>query len=262
MYLESSRRFLLSGFKVRDDYMVISQHEGFPDVYDPAKPTRGQQKRPEGDYVACVKRKTARGNTFQLLAFSCENCDERLGKYSCGQVSGEKDAEDTPRQLLFEVAQSVTHLSPVGVDVRVLDMAIPSVNADLSRAVWCPRCPRGSGDGRSVARRKTPRGRARSNAATAVTAKSGAGSGAEMGSRSRSFRSDTDDSDADVAGGVPRRPPTKRGRRASVDDAIVYRSRAPEWNEDMGSLTMSFLGSRITRSSTKNYLMCNIAGGA
>lgn len=191
------------------------------------------------------RRKTARGNTFQLHLFSCENCDERLGKYSCGQRTADGEDAENPRELLCEMAQRVEFLDPVAVDVRVMEVNMPKVIPEsLVRAVWCPRCPPRSGMGKTVKRREVH-----------AAKRSRSSSSAEPPPLPPGLRSDTDDSDGDVAGGVPRRPPAKRGRKAEVNDAAPLVNVPPQWNEEIKSLTMSFMGNRIKTSSTKNYLM-------
>jgi hypothetical protein len=65
-----------------------------------------------------------------------------------------------------------------------------------------------------------------------------------------------------VAGGCP--VPAPPQRRASVvalaaarkdNDAFSLDNRLPEWNAQLGSLSMKFLGNRIAASSSKNFLL-------
>jgi len=42
---------------------------------------------------------------------------------------------------------------------------------------------------------------------------------------------------------------------APVDDTMTLTNRLPEWNESMRSLSMRFLGGRVTDSSSKNFLL-------
>lgn len=44
-------------------------------------------------------------------------------------------------------------------------------------------------------------------------------------------------------------------------DAMALASRLPSWDEDAGSLTMKFLGGRVTHASSKNFLL-EVTGGA
>lgn len=114
-------------------------------------------------------------HSFELVATTCDNCDDRLGKYACSNARSpviaapatpgvaatgaaastsppsSRATDDAGRQILLSVkhrAQLLEHVSDPAVGaVHQLEVAVPRVFGDGSRVVWCPRCPRGSGKG-------------------------------------------------------------------------------------------------------------------
>ena len=73
----------------------------------------------------------------------CQNCDERLGKYECGKGHTEM------RQVVANITQSTRNVHD-SVSLRRMDVSLPRVFPSEAACVWCPRNPKGSGNGRSV----------------------------------------------------------------------------------------------------------------
>lgn len=224
---------------------------------------------------------------FKMFLLTCQNCDDRLGRYSCDALSESgghlvrgspmrPEVEDAERQLLLEMTQSVLYLERAGVNARVMNVTLPGVSqGDGSRAVWCPRCPRGSGAGRSE------RGAARplvlgSDPAAPKRARAGEEAPAPLTSSGGENRAPVAAAPAAAVAGKAAgagvdlvKVPTvhRRSSSRSEDDGPahhVLRNRLPKWSDEIGSLTMKFLGSRVAESSSKNFLfdMPTGTGGA
>lgn len=139
----SDDAFLLAACEFEGSY-YISQHQNFPAAFDPAKTLNDQLL--EGRYVALLRPRGKRPGRFELVTFACENCDSRLGKYSCGMMS-----MDPARQVLAQISQSIAAIKgSAGLTARHITVAVPKTYDNGTRAVWCPRCPRGSGKGISL----------------------------------------------------------------------------------------------------------------
>ena len=143
IHRESDDAFLLAACEYQGLYF-ISQHKKFPLAFDPTKTLNDQYL--EGRYVALLRPKGKRAGRFELVTFACENCDTRLGKYSCGTFT-----MDPARQVLAEIEQKVVKLDgPGNLSARRVTVNIPRTHDNGTRAVWCPRCPRKSGLGISL----------------------------------------------------------------------------------------------------------------
>ena len=134
----------------------------------------------------CLRLSEGEKGEFVLYSLSCENCDERLGKYTCvrsgsqeragrhddddeitrhrrrssgnseglrqellvlTQVSVPPFPEHCLSQLMTLTTQAVQHFSGAAADLRTLSIKLPRIYSDATRAVWCPRCPRTSHEG-------------------------------------------------------------------------------------------------------------------
>jgi hypothetical protein len=84
---------------------------------------------------------------FELFSSGCENCDDRLGKYTCdlGLLSSQdRFQQGIARQKLAEIKQSNVTLGDL--TVRTLDVILPNVDQRTGvRSVECPRSSSGFG---------------------------------------------------------------------------------------------------------------------
>lgn len=230
MYADTSKLFIMSALKVHrrhthvhdegdaddvqyEDAFYLSQHESFPTTFVPSKPLSEQSTA--GRYVGVLARAPGAGKhrPYSLRILSCENCDNRIGKYMC-RLKGDGVK---PRQVLLEVSQANKIIRPRArpderVAVHSATVVMPRVHADLSRAVWCPRNLRGADTtGRSlglneiVTRHPTRRDDASDDAGSASSS-TGLGG-------------------VDALGGMEV-PTSKEGR----DDEIVLHSEHPRWS--------------------------------
>lgn len=131
------------------------------------------------------------------------------------------------------------------VNMRKMDMNIPRVLPSLARVVWCPRNPQGSGLGRSVAptritmkqlRRESQAARKRDSVSVSSV----------LPEWSKGL----------VVGAVACYPATNRQAGCTHTHTHV-RSPAMYGMHDtpeVDGLTMEFVGSRVARSSSKNFL--------
>lgn len=194
MYNEASEAHMLCAVQIEETRFLISSDPSFPESLD-AGTVDASTALAEMWYDARAKR-------YRLTSTSsCENCDERLGKYTCG-VAGKHG--ERHRQHLLDVFQvsmrrrsrlagteccsrhqpylpltwhrvrvsggaslgSQKHVvSKSGVTLRVMTIDLPMVLRQRQRVVWCPRNARGTGGrGRSV--RIVPRGEKQSSTRT------------------------------------------------------------------------------------------------
>jgi hypothetical protein len=121
MYLDGSKRFLLSAKKFGPDLFYISSDENFTAV----------SKIPERKFLARV---IERKGVFYLCLNSCALCDKTLGKYTCGYNSEH-------REILAKVSYAIRGLC-VGngeeVSMRCMLVSVPLLE-NKCRVVWCPR---------------------------------------------------------------------------------------------------------------------------
>ena len=140
-----------------------------------------------------------------------------------------------------------------GVDVRALRVDIPRVHSDAWRTVWCPRCPRGSGLGRSGG----PAPGAGHPAVATRAAVAVSAHGAVLAARGAEG-TDVSPPPARISGAHARVSPplpTAAGGGGAVDDAISLATKLPWWNDSIASLSMKFMGHRVAAASSKNFLV-------
>ena len=203
------------------------------------------------------------------MCFPCRYRDCR--RHSAALLLTRVQAQD--RQCLMELSQSVLFLERAGVNARRMAVSLPQVLADGARVVWCPRCPRGTLSGRSsmivtvpsfsaaaASRRATMAPLARSTSASSSSSRPGT-----------PVTENCENTGVNAAGGKPTLEASKAAASASLaaarrmsstptlpagadSDSVTLSNRLPKWNDDINSLTMKFLGSRVAQSSSKNFL--------
>jgi hypothetical protein len=128
MYLENSKRFLLSAKRFEHDVFLISMHEEF--TLTESKPKKG--------FIAALNKVKDKDRSFQICLTGCRLCDNKLGCYSCGRGYNQR-----------EVIAKISHIlkpSKVGPHysepLKSISVMIPTVSSSDTRAIWCPRCLR------------------------------------------------------------------------------------------------------------------------
>ncbi len=137
--------------------------------------------------------------------------------------------------------------------MRALRVDIPRVHSDAWRTVWCPRCPRGSGLGRSGG----PAPGAGHPAVATRAAVAVSAHGAVLAARGAEG-TDVSPPPARISGAHARVSPplpTAAGGGGAVDDAISLATKLPWWNDSIASLSMKFMGYRVAAASSKNFLV-------
>eukprot|EP01138_Halocafeteria_seosinensis_P000431 gb/GECG01000445.1/.p1 GENE.gb/GECG01000445.1/~~gb/GECG01000445.1/.p1 ORF type:complete len:730 (+),score=89.60 gb/GECG01000445.1/:1-2190(+) len=92
MYEEDEEKFLLSAV-LHEGTFYISQNATFPDKFNKSSPSVDEND--SGGHCIAVTRPGLSSGTFQLFSAHCENCDDRLGTYSCEPVAnGQRGTQD------------------------------------------------------------------------------------------------------------------------------------------------------------------------
>eukprot|EP00924_Labyrinthula_sp_SR-Ha-C_P011217 augustus_masked-scaffold_48-processed-gene-0.48-mRNA-1 protein AED:1.00 eAED:1.00 QI:0/-1/0/0/-1/1/1/0/399 len=125
LFDENTKKFCLSAyFCLETRCFYISQYEQFPHF-------------PES-YSHCFILKYDSSNKVHLLQSSfCQNCDNNLGLYTCGEFSFNEEKQRTKeRQILAMIKHKTT-----GVETRevVIDCNSCEVSLPPLSLIWCPR---------------------------------------------------------------------------------------------------------------------------
>lgn len=120
MYLEGSKRFLLSGKQFGMDLFLISLHEDFPFI----------ESRTNRGHVAKVVRQ--RDASFLISLNCCHLCDHKLGLYTCGRGLGQ-------REVVAKISHSIRRFRSANADMRCILATIPYILPTGRRDLWCPR---------------------------------------------------------------------------------------------------------------------------
>lgn len=120
MFLEGSKRFLLSAKKFDDNSFLISLNEDFPFL----------SRRPTSGFVASLVRQS--DSSYHICLRGCRLCDNRLGHYTCGRGVGQ-------REVIAKILHYTKRFRLANTEMRCLTVNVPHVSHTGTRAIWCPR---------------------------------------------------------------------------------------------------------------------------
>jgi hypothetical protein len=127
MYLEDSKRFIMSAKIENFDLALISRHEY---IWNDQSNSYGSiGKATSQGYIAKLSRH--KDKSFLLTLNGCRFCD-RLGYYTCGRGSAQ-------REVIAKISHSIRSFKKAGVDIKCLNLVIPRVSENRKRPIWCPR---------------------------------------------------------------------------------------------------------------------------
>lgn len=129
MYLEGSKRFLLSAKRFEHDVFLISMHEEF--TFAESKPKKG--------YIAALTKIKDKDRSFQISLTGCRLCDYKLGYYSCGRGFAQREVVAKITHVLKSSKTTGPHYTE---PLKSIAVTIPTVSSADTRAIWCPRCLR------------------------------------------------------------------------------------------------------------------------
>lgn len=129
MYLESSKRFLLSAKQFEHGVFLISMHEEFSLI----------ESKPKKGYVAALTKIKDKDRSFQICLTNCRLCDHKLGYYNCGRGY-------LQREVVAKITHALRPAKAIGSHftepLKSISVSIPAVSSADTRAIWCPRCLR------------------------------------------------------------------------------------------------------------------------
>jgi len=219
MFEEGTNALLLTA-KKSGNHFFISQYEDYPEH----RGTNG---------YCCLLRRNQTGFGYTLVSCSCELCDENLQKFSC--ISGESSYEPSDRQILAKISQRKKTIEGIEIETRCLSVRIPASHPrDHSRIVWCPR---------TMGLNKT------SEEILSINEKL----------RSRDLSEVVEETKLDDDDEEREQLHLSRKKRKNqviiAKDSVDLETKLPEWNDDVGSLVLSFRKKRVTCASSKNFIL-------
>lgn len=285
MYLESSKRVLLTARKIGDT-LYLSCYNDFPGNIGDI-PLEGAGAKPGNDRgtkynmaaVCALIRLHKKKKRYTLYSRSCELCDGVLSRFTCGADS----PVNGDRQLLAEIEHEVVHIPRAGTVCRRIAVELPYVHSrDKSRVVWCPR----SGTPRDKARKESlvalgmldaepvrvKRSDSGSDALRQIvkkttpknsSSKSGWDDDEDNNNLSSSGSSSSNNNNNDKEVNAPSTTTMRTPKKVDINDSwqddkhknrLLLMSKLPKWNDRVESFCMSFHGQRIKVASSKNFV--------
>lgn len=102
LFTERGDQFLLAAAKVSSTEFRLSQYPAFLASHDVTK-TNSAQPHPDGQYCAVLTR-AGDAAVWRLCTFTCENCDARLGRYTCDPMPTPSPVAAAPGALAATAA--------------------------------------------------------------------------------------------------------------------------------------------------------------
>jgi len=258
MYDESSGALLLTAKRTKGGEFYISQYEDFPETFKgPVKNGENSNNGPSCDirdsypskqierYCVVLKPGSTK-SSFKLVSRSCELCDKRLNKFSCGASSGQCNGD---RQILGIITHRTTIIDQTDIEARCLDVQLPGL-LNGERIVWCPRTM-----AKGVHADITLENQRLRSYST----------GDSKYGQEQEESKEGEESDGDERPKNSEDYKAKRGKQLKQKnipftknangDRYYFTTKLPKWNDEVGSLVLQFRNKRVRMASSKNFIL-------
>eukprot|EP00948_MAST-09A_sp_MAST-9A-sp1_P002412 g2412.t1 len=201
-------------------------------------------------------------SSFTLYSTRCEHCDKLLRRFTCGGVLA---PHNECRQRLADINHSLVPIAGVdGVEARRLEVIMPGLldedvqkEKGVFRVPWCPRVKK------EFTELVVPVS-ARSKSAASESETLARTESEDVG-REEKGQKQKQQQLGEIKRCVSDGATVKLSSSASFSSFassmtpnIACASRLPEWNEDAGSLVLTFQDGRVKEPSAKNFLLADI----
>lgn len=188
-------------------------------------------------------------SSFTLYSTRCEYCDKVLRRYSCGGVLA---PYNECRQRLADIRHGLVRIKGVdGVEARRLHCVIPQVldkeeaeNKGIYRIPWCPRVKK------EFVELLPPPVDTNAKIKRSESDPEGVDGSEEKGNKKADLQRSKTDTDMNSSSSED-----DKSQKEKKDKSISFESRLPEWNDDAGSLVLTFQDGRVREPSAKNFLL-------
>ena len=235
MHSQDTHKVMLTA-KREGAEVYISQYKDFPTTFAKTKEdavsrsesgaSASSSPRIRTGFCAVVRMDTVTG-TIRMYKTGCDLCDSELYTFTCGPGSSE-----TKRQLIAVVRMRSTTISGTDIAARAVSVDIPPLDERGNSIVWCPRTL-----GRAVPPLQVHQEYRLKRSLSA--------SSSEMRSASTSPRRST----------LRKRTSSMASISEDGTEKVKLKSKLPTWNAKVSSLVLGFKNKRVSRASSKNFLM-------